>query len=369
MLRLRRSFFRRSRPHLEGNAKANDPSNRGYRCRNRRWLRCQLLDADRRREYTDSIPNLPAQAFTLEIVTLCDPEANTELSGLYRHFGFELTGGELPDYLPAVVDFLWLSLEHRDRDTIGLRRRLLQHYVLPGLVDMHVHMNRPTDLVLLLVNGVATVRIMCGAQRGLEWRDQIARGVRVGPTLFTSGPILEGQPPPGFEDVIPITGKILLSTREEAVAEVARQKAAGYDFIKVYNNLPGDVYEGLISAAKTARMPVVGHVPFEVGIHDVLRAGQHSVEHLRGYSNLLVPPEAPMQPGPDFRSRELSWQYGDLSKVADAARATKEADVYSTPTLTIQIYGALDDEVRRFLSLPSAVFMAPMLSNGLEDRS
>ena len=31
-----------------------------------------------------TIPSVPAQPFTLEIVTLCDPEANTALSGLYR---------------------------------------------------------------------------------------------------------------------------------------------------------------------------------------------------------------------------------------------------------------------------------------------
>ena len=34
-----------------------------------------------------TIPNLPDQPFTLAIVTLCDPEANTELSGLYRSNG------------------------------------------------------------------------------------------------------------------------------------------------------------------------------------------------------------------------------------------------------------------------------------------
>src|SRR5215207_9873760 len=30
------------------------------------------------------IPRVPVRPFTLEVVTLCDPEANTALSGLYR---------------------------------------------------------------------------------------------------------------------------------------------------------------------------------------------------------------------------------------------------------------------------------------------
>src|SRR3977135_1052435 len=41
-------------------------------------------------ELTDgslTIPRVPAQPFSLEIVTLCDPEANTALSGLYLSRG------------------------------------------------------------------------------------------------------------------------------------------------------------------------------------------------------------------------------------------------------------------------------------------
>src|SRR3990170_2055321 len=34
-----------------------------------------------------TIPSVPAQPFTLEIVTLCDPDGNTALSGLYRSRG------------------------------------------------------------------------------------------------------------------------------------------------------------------------------------------------------------------------------------------------------------------------------------------
>lgn len=78
-----------------------------------------------------------------------------ELSGLYRHFGFELTGGELPDYLPAVVDFLWISLEHRDRDVIGLRRRFLQHYVLPGLGPLREALDKYDSPYTLLVSALA----------------------------------------------------------------------------------------------------------------------------------------------------------------------------------------------------------------------
>src|SRR5680860_1576323 len=42
-----------------------------------------------------TISNVPAQPFTLEITTLCDPEANTELSGLYRSSGTYCTSASL----------------------------------------------------------------------------------------------------------------------------------------------------------------------------------------------------------------------------------------------------------------------------------
>lgn len=56
-----------------------------------------------------------------------------DLVNLYRHFGFDPAGGELPDYLPLMVDFLWISLSHADRDRIGLRRHYVERYLLPGL--------------------------------------------------------------------------------------------------------------------------------------------------------------------------------------------------------------------------------------------
>lgn len=56
-----------------------------------------------------------------------------DLVNVYRHFGFEPTGGELSDYLPLMVDFLWISLGQLDRDRIGLRRHYVERCLLPGL--------------------------------------------------------------------------------------------------------------------------------------------------------------------------------------------------------------------------------------------
>jgi len=56
-----------------------------------------------------------------------------EVAAIYEHFGFSVGGRELPDFVPLVIDFLAVSLEHPERDGIGLRRRLVDKFVRPGL--------------------------------------------------------------------------------------------------------------------------------------------------------------------------------------------------------------------------------------------
>jgi len=52
----------------------------------------------------------------------------------------------------------------------------------------------------------------------------------VGPTLYTTGPTLNRRPAQNPLNII--------VTPEAGADEVARQRAAGYDYIKVYNNIP-----------------------------------------------------------------------------------------------------------------------------------
>lgn len=54
-----------------------------------------------------------------------------EIGNVYRHFGFEISG-ELPDYLPAMVEFLALSGDCEDED-VALRKRFIERLMLPGM--------------------------------------------------------------------------------------------------------------------------------------------------------------------------------------------------------------------------------------------
>lgn len=151
-------------------------------------------------------------------------------------------------------------------------------FLMPGLADMHVHLRKDYYLLLLLHNGVTLVRNMDGLPIHLTWRTEIAARQRLGPQIFTTGPIMAELP-------YYLPGPRPFSTVAGASQSVAEQKALGYDFIKVHDGLSGSAYQNIVTAAHTYNIPVVGHVPDGLRVLDVVAAGQRSIEHLDGYAN------------------------------------------------------------------------------------
>ncbi len=189
------------------------------------------------------------------------------------------------------------------RQIAGQTRRFL----VPGLSDMHVHLYYDGDLVSYLASGVTTVRNMRGQPRHLAWRERVARGELPGPTVYSAGPTLGG---PGDQFTV-------VRTRAEGERAVREQKKAGYDFIKVYDSLPADAYQGLLAAARHQQMRVAGHIPAAVGLLGALKAGQASIEHAEQFVYHYF--------GHDF----------DETRIPLVAVATKKAGAYVCPTMSI----------------------------------
>src|SRR6185503_3143250 len=188
-------------------------------------------------------------------------------------------------------------------------------FLVPGFADMHVHLYTEGDVLTYVANGVTTVRNMAGDATHLEFRRRVADGDMIGPRIVTAGPVIE-------TGSLSHPDNVLLTDPASARREVERQRAAGYDFIKVYNRMTPEVYASVIAAAKEFNMPVVGHVPFEVGLRGALAARQRSIEHVRGYIQELVPPAAPVQPGASFRDMIVAWNYADDSRIDDLVALT-----------------------------------------------
>ena len=151
-------------------------------------------------------------------------------------------------------------------------------YLIPGLMDMHVHLNgrmevQPDMLFLYVSNGVTTVMTMSGSNQVLKLADMTHAGELLGPRIFTTAPIMGNLSPHP-------------ATAEKARALVEKYADLGYRYLKVYNQIPEAGYWGIIEAAEAHDMTVMGHAVRSVGIEGAIKAGQHIVhmeEFIYGY--------------------------------------------------------------------------------------
>jgi imidazolonepropionase-like amidohydrolase len=172
--------------------------------------------------------------------------------------------------------------------------------VLPGLIDMHVHMmllghgdyrrwdelyaDRQTELVMpvaaeqLLWSGVTTARDL-GADPDdiLELRRQIEAGETVGPRLFVSGPFLQVAPYEEYETPFRwgITSEL---QARQTVQQLARR---GVDTIKLIDQdqMDDGVVAAIVETAHAEGLPVVAHGHRMEEIRVGLRHGVDNFEH------------------------------------------------------------------------------------------
>lgn len=73
-----------------------------------------------------------------------------ELSAIFEHFGFAIDD-ELPDYLPAMVEFCWLTLPERDDELRSEFQRMVLT-LLPGMRERFEDHGTPYRLLLDVVD-------------------------------------------------------------------------------------------------------------------------------------------------------------------------------------------------------------------------
>ena len=151
--------------------------------------------------------------------------------------------------------------------------------LMPGLIDVHVHVFDETELAAGLAQGVTTVRNMGGFPFHLPLARRIERGEIYGPRLLTTGPILN--------EVGGRNGNALheaVDGADEARASVRRQYAAGFRHLKLYSNLSRESFAAIREEAAVLGMTMSGH-PVEgteadpVDFAASLEAGFRTLEH------------------------------------------------------------------------------------------
>ncbi|MDH3528489.1 MAG: amidohydrolase family protein, partial [Acidobacteriota bacterium] len=208
-------------------------------------------------------------------------------------------------------------------------------FLIPGLIDMHVHFEEK-HLPLYLANGVTTIRNLNGDSTHLEIRKKLDQGKLDGPRVYTAGPLI----------TVPETRwkiKAVPASADDARKIVRSQKAAGYDFIKVYDGLSKDVYDAILAEAKVQDIRVVGHIPTSVGLKGAAEKGQSSIDHAEQivYSHIGFPL--------------------DEKKIQGAVSIISQAKIWVCPTLAVQEIFKLNRQAKfaGMLDNPEMKFVDP----------
>ncbi|MGO1003745.1 amidohydrolase family protein [Lysobacter sp. CA196] len=200
-------------------------------------------------------------------------------------------------------------------------------YAIPALWDMHVHFGGGDKLIeenknllpLYVAHGIAAVRDAAGdlSPSVFEWRDAIAAGRLDGPTIFTSGPKLEG-----YKSIWP--GDIEVGNAAEIAKALDRLQGWKVDFVKITDNtLSPDLFLDALKQAHARGLRASAHVPFNLTIDAVSAAGLSSIEHIDYAYKAGSPQEAEigaMVARGEIDSRE-GWNRIQASFDEDTARA------------------------------------------------
>ncbi|MFW6079877.1 MAG: amidohydrolase family protein [Gemmatimonadota bacterium] len=235
----------------------------------------------------------------VNVVPMTGPEALSDRTVIVRDGRIDAIGPREETEIPA-------DAERIDADG---------RFLLPGLIDMHVHLSR-ADIDAYLAAGITTVRNMWGTPTVAQLRAEAAEGALV-PTIFSAGPGLDGDPPYWPNSVV-------VEEADAAAEAVERQAADGWDFIKVYNSLEPGPYDAIIERARELGVTVVGHTPRPVGLERALEAGQASIEHMGGFEVAL-----------GGRVGFAGWQAMDAGRLDSLARRVAERGVWICPTLSV----------------------------------
>lgn len=141
-------------------------------------------------------------------------------------------------------------------------------YLTPGLIDVHVHHRENIDYLNYVANGVTTV-VGLGQGRSAEefrqLRDKIAAGRFIGPRVYTTAQAIANQ--------------IKIDDPDVAREYVHRLNGEGYDLIKIYNNIPKDVFDAVVDESAKVGLCVFGHLPRNFPVEYSLSHGLDVVAH------------------------------------------------------------------------------------------
>ena len=214
-------------------------------------------------------------------------------------------------------------------------------YVIPGLIDGHVHV-QPWTLDRFVAEGVTAVRDVHGQlDTIMHLREQAQLNSYLSPRIYAAGAMIDGVPAT-YGDAFAVKDGV------EARKAVDKLAVTGVDFVKVYTGLDEPLLRAVLDEAKTFGLKVTAHL----GPVDALTAGEMGVtaiEHMSG-----VPEAAKADPKldaafkagffPGWTAFERAWAGLDSAALARVAERLVAEKVTLIPTLVLHdTFSRLDD--------------------------
>lgn len=100
-----------------------------------------------------------------------------------------------------------------------------------------------------------------------------------------------------------------------------------------------------------------GHVPFEVGVEEVLANGQNSIEHFRGYDIDVLSLDVSAVDGGRSGERFASWLHMSDKRMDELVAATVDAGTWNCPTLVVNKMLYEGAQLELYAEHPMAQFM------------
>lgn len=214
-------------------------------------------------------------------------------------------------------------------------------WLIPGLIDMHVHNladinlsgTYPTKgatlfadtqdfMLLYIANGVTTAFELNARVEHFGQRNEIIKGNVIGPRIALAF-LIDGGDGSGN----------IANTPAEGRQTVRLARAQGYEFIKVYSGLNDSTFHAIVEEAKKLDMQVVGHIPntFRGRLEQAFTPGFTMVAHAEEFSkqsNTLSNKDA-------YHFAELAksngtWLIPTLVTMESIARQTRSAAFIKT---------------------------------------
>jgi imidazolonepropionase-like amidohydrolase len=218
-------------------------------------------------------------------------------------------------------------------------------WLMPGLIDMHVHV--PTDnrfgpklptqgatffldlqdyMTLHISNGVTTIFDLNSRAEHFGQRNEIIKGSVIGARMALAA-LLEGGKGQGRR----------VNTAEDGRQAVRSAKAEGYEFIKLYSELNVETFLAIVDEANKQGLKTVGHIPdaFQGKLKEafvphfgMVAHAEELTKHAKDYS------EQEAQQFAQLLKENGTWLCPTLTTIVWIARQVRSMDeLKASPTL------------------------------------